>query len=65
MSESQLDEFKTRQRALWAAGEYEALSPFITDVGELVVARRGGTIVPGHRQARSVMSSSWRAFRSW
>jgi hypothetical protein len=31
---SQLDEFKTRQRALWDSGEYSALSPFIADVGE-------------------------------
>ena len=29
----QLDEFKTRQRAVWDAGEYSALSPFIADVG--------------------------------
>jgi SAM-dependent methyltransferase len=41
----QLDEFKTRQRALWAAGEYEALSPYITDVGELVVTR--AAVEPG------------------
>jgi 2-polyprenyl-3-methyl-5-hydroxy-6-metoxy-1,4-benzoquinol methylase len=39
MGDIQLDEFKTRQRAVWATGEYEALSPYITDVGELVVAR--------------------------
>jgi SAM-dependent methyltransferase len=38
---SQLDEFKTRQRALWDNGEYGALSPFIADVGERVVARAG------------------------
>lgn len=37
----QLDEFKTRQRAVWDAGEYSALSPFIAEVGELVVARAG------------------------
>ena len=41
----QLDEFKTRQRAVWDTGEYGALSPFIADVGELVVAR--ATIEPG------------------
>jgi SAM-dependent methyltransferase len=37
----QLDEFKTRQRALWDAGDYAQLSPYIADVGELVVARAG------------------------
>jgi ubiquinone/menaquinone biosynthesis C-methylase UbiE len=41
----QLDEFKTRQRAAWAAGDYEALSERIAEVGELVVARAG--IEPG------------------
>jgi SAM-dependent methyltransferase len=41
----QLDEFKTRQRAVWDTGEYSALSPYIADVGELVVAR--ATIEPG------------------
>lgn len=35
----QLDEFKTRQAALWNGGEYDALSPYIEDVGELVAAR--------------------------
>lgn len=35
----QLDEFKTRQRAVWDAGEYSMLSPYIAEVGELVVAR--------------------------
>jgi SAM-dependent methyltransferase len=40
-----LDEFKTRQRAIWNAGEYSALSPYIADVGELVVAR--ARIEPG------------------
>jgi SAM-dependent methyltransferase len=34
----QLDEFKTQQRAMWDAGEYSALGPYITDVGETVVA---------------------------
>ena len=41
----QLDEFKTSQRAVWDAGKYHELSPFIADVGELVVARAG--IEPG------------------
>ncbi len=41
----QLDEFKTRQRAVWDAGEYNSLSQLITDVGERVVARAG--IAPG------------------
>lgn len=35
----QLDEFKTRQRAVWDAGEYSTLSPFIADVGERVAGR--------------------------
>jgi ubiquinone/menaquinone biosynthesis C-methylase UbiE len=35
----QLDEFKTRQRATWDAGDYDTLSARIADVGELVVAR--------------------------
>lgn len=41
----QLDEFKTRQRATWDAGDYAALSERIADVGELVAARAG--IEPG------------------
>jgi SAM-dependent methyltransferase len=41
MSNLQLDEFKTRQRAVWDAGAYEDLSPYIADVGELVVTRAG------------------------
>jgi SAM-dependent methyltransferase len=41
----QLDEFKTRQRSMWAAGEYQDLSPFIAEVGELVVSR--AAIKPG------------------
>jgi SAM-dependent methyltransferase len=41
----QLDEFKTRQRAIWEAGDYATLSERIADVGELVVARAG--IEPG------------------
>ena len=47
MAVLQLDEFKTRQRAVWDAGEYDALSPYIADVGELVVAR--AAIAPGMR----------------
>jgi ubiquinone/menaquinone biosynthesis C-methylase UbiE len=37
----QLDDFKTRQRSIWGAGEYSALSPLIADVGERVVDRAG------------------------
>jgi ubiquinone/menaquinone biosynthesis C-methylase UbiE len=47
MSLLQLDEFKTRQRATWEAGDYIVCSPYITDVGELVVAR--AAIKPGMR----------------
>ena len=47
MSVVQLDEFKTRQRATWEAGDYSACSPYIAEVGELVVARAG--ITPGMR----------------
>lgn len=36
-----LDDFKTRQRASWDAGDYEALSERIVDVGELVATRAG------------------------
>lgn len=35
----QLDEFKTRQRETWDAGDYPTLSERIADVGETVVAR--------------------------
>jgi SAM-dependent methyltransferase len=41
----QLDDFKTRQRAVWDAGEYAALTQYISEVGELVVARAG--VQPG------------------
>jgi SAM-dependent methyltransferase len=41
----QLDELKTKQRSVWDAGEYSALSPLIGDVGERIVVRAG--IVPG------------------
>lgn len=41
----QLDEFKTRVRATWDAGDYASLSERIADVGELVAARAG--IEPG------------------
>jgi SAM-dependent methyltransferase len=37
----QLDEFKTRQRGVWGAGDYATLSQHIADVGELVVSRSG------------------------
>lgn len=37
----QLDEFKTRQRATWDAGDYATLSERIADIGELVAARAG------------------------
>jgi ubiquinone/menaquinone biosynthesis C-methylase UbiE len=39
MTVLQLDEFKTRQRAVWDAGAYHELSPYIADVGELVAGR--------------------------
>lgn len=45
MSTLQLDEFKTRQRATWEAGDYSVCSPYIAEVGELVVNRAG--ITPG------------------
>jgi ubiquinone/menaquinone biosynthesis C-methylase UbiE len=41
----QLDEFKSRQRAMWDAGDYAALTDRIADVGETVVAR--AAIEPG------------------
>jgi ubiquinone/menaquinone biosynthesis C-methylase UbiE len=37
----QLDELKARQRASWEAGDYSACSPYIAEVGELVVLRAG------------------------
>jgi ubiquinone/menaquinone biosynthesis C-methylase UbiE len=40
-----LDEFKTKQRAVWDAGDFSALSTYIADVGELVVTRAG--VQPG------------------
>src|SRR5262245_8312352 len=36
-----LDEFKTRQRAVWGTGDYASFSDRIADVGELVVDRAG------------------------
>lgn len=36
-----MEEFKQRQRAMWAAGDFAALSEHIRDVGERVVARAG------------------------
>jgi SAM-dependent methyltransferase len=43
----ELDEFKTRQRAVWNAGEYHTLSPYISEAGELVVNR--AEVSPGMR----------------
>lgn len=42
-----LDEFKQRQRAMWAAGDYATLSEHIKDIGELLVERAG--VEPGMR----------------
>ena len=42
-----LEAFKTTQRAVWNGGEYETLSPYIADVGELVVER--ARLQPGMR----------------
>lgn len=42
-----IDEFKTRQGAVWGAGSYETLSPYIADVGERVIAAAG--VGPGMR----------------
>jgi SAM-dependent methyltransferase len=36
-----MDEFKQRQRAMWAAGDYATLAEHIEHVGERVVARAG------------------------
>jgi SAM-dependent methyltransferase len=36
---AELDEFKTRQRAVWGAGDYAAFADRIAEVGELVVER--------------------------
>lgn len=36
-----MEEFKERQRAMWAAGDYGTLSEYIKDVGEFVVVRTG------------------------
>ncbi|MGH3133864.1 MAG: class I SAM-dependent methyltransferase [Gaiellaceae bacterium] len=36
-----MEEFKERQRAMWAAGDYATLSEHIKGVGEVVVARTG------------------------
>jgi SAM-dependent methyltransferase len=40
-----MEEFKERQRAMWAAGDYATLSPHIRDVGEHIVERVG--VEPG------------------
>ena len=37
----QLDEFKTRVRATWDAGDYATMSERIAEVGELVAAKAG------------------------
>ena len=37
----QLEEFKVRQRAVWDAGDFSALSTHIADVGERLVERAG------------------------
>jgi SAM-dependent methyltransferase len=42
-----VDEFKQMQRAVWEAGDYGALSPYITRVGERLVADAG--VEPGMR----------------
>jgi SAM-dependent methyltransferase len=44
---STLDEFKQRQRAMWAAGDYATLSEHIAHVGEHLVERVG--VEPGAR----------------
>lgn len=36
-----MEEFKQRQRAMWAAGDYAALAGYISQVGERVVASAG------------------------
>jgi SAM-dependent methyltransferase len=45
----ELDEFKTRQQAVWDAGDYATLTQHIADVGEMVAARadieRGTTVL--------------------
>ena len=61
----QLDEFKTRQRATWEGGDYSACSPYIADVGELVVTRAG--ITPGMRVldvACGTGNAAWPAARA-
>jgi SAM-dependent methyltransferase len=40
-----MEEFKERQRAVWAAGDFATLSEHIRDVGELVVEKAG--VEPG------------------
>ena len=40
-----MEQFKERQRAMWAAGDYATLSEHIKEVGELVVGRAG--VEPG------------------
>jgi SAM-dependent methyltransferase len=45
--DSLMDEFKQAQRAMWAAGDFAALSQYISGVGQLVVERAG--VDPGMR----------------
>lgn len=42
-----MDEFKQRQRAMWAAGDYPTLAEYIKEAGELVVRR--AAVEPGFR----------------
>jgi SAM-dependent methyltransferase len=42
-----MEEFKQRQRTMWAAGDYAPLAELISGAGELVVARAG--VEPGMR----------------
>ncbi len=42
-----MDEFKERQRAMWATGDYATLSEHIRDVGEHIIERAG--VGPGTR----------------
>jgi SAM-dependent methyltransferase len=42
-----MDEFKERQRTIWAAGDYPTLAEHLVGVGELLVERAG--VQPGSR----------------
>ena len=48
---TQLEEFKSRQRAIWDAGDFGTLSEHIADVGELVVGHAGSS--PGCARSMS------------